>query len=626
MADALGYATPTRSMAGRRRRGPHDRLDERRRPGTASRSSLAGPGSALARARPRRSAPGVVLRDGEVHLAADADPADDPRSSLRGRGRGRAARHAHRPRRRSTGWRPRRRRCPTRGRPRPATRSSSCCSAGPPAIAVIEALDQQGLWERILPEWEPVRSQPQRNAYHRFTVDRHLCEAAAERRRARRPGRPARPARARRAAARHRQGPARRPHRGRASSWSRAIGARMGFAARRRRRARRRWSATTCCCPTSPPAATSTTPPPSTRVAERRRRRATPSSCSPRSPRPTRWPPARRRGATWKAGLVAELVDRDRPRARRRRRGRRRPATEFPTAEQRALLAAGEHGRSQADGDRAHRGRPRPARACSAGSPACCRCTASTCSPPTPRRPSDGMALEQFRVAVQLRTDRSPGTGSTADLERALGRPARPPGPARRAGPHVRAGAGRRRPRRPSPRCASTTTRRPTRRWSRCTPPTRIGVLYRITRALAELDLDIRTAKVQTLGDQVVDAFYVRDRGRREGHRRRPPAPRSSGPSSTPSTSADAGRVEPVTGLAGSVAGGGAGRSPTDAAATCCAGARRSPASPAPGSASPRACTSGSASRRCSRSPPTSASPPPASALSTPSRRSSTSG
>jgi [protein-PII] uridylyltransferase len=38
-----------------------------------------------------------------------------------------------------------------------------------------------------------------------------------------------------------------------------------------------------------------------------------------------------------------------------------------------------------------------------------------------------------------------------------------------------------------------------------------IGVLYRITRALAELDLDIVSAKVQTLGDRVVDAFYVRD-------------------------------------------------------------------------------------------------------------------
>ena len=40
-----------------------------------------------------------------------------------------------------------------------------------------------------------------------------------------------------------------------------------------------------------------------------------------------------------------------------------------------------------------------------------------------------------------------------------------------------------------------------------------IGLLYRITTAMAELDLDIRSAKVQTLGDPVVDAFYVRGAG-----------------------------------------------------------------------------------------------------------------
>ncbi len=51
--------------------------------------------------------------------------------------------------------------------------------AGHPAIAVLESLDQAGLLVRLLPEWEPVRSRPQRNAYHRFTVDRHLLEAAA---------------------------------------------------------------------------------------------------------------------------------------------------------------------------------------------------------------------------------------------------------------------------------------------------------------------------------------------------------------------------------------------------------------------------------------------------------------
>ncbi|MFM8946493.1 MAG: ACT domain-containing protein, partial [Actinomycetota bacterium] len=50
---------------------------------------------------------------------------------------------------------------------------------GHDAIPVLEALDQRGLWVRILPEWAPNRSRPQRNAYHRFTVDRHLWEATA---------------------------------------------------------------------------------------------------------------------------------------------------------------------------------------------------------------------------------------------------------------------------------------------------------------------------------------------------------------------------------------------------------------------------------------------------------------
>ena len=38
-----------------------------------------------------------------------------------------------------------------------------------------------------------------------------------------------------------------------------------------------------------------------------------------------------------------------------------------------------------------------------------------------------------------------------------------------------------------------------------------LGLLHRVTRALFDCDLDVVSARVSTLGDAVVDAFYVRD-------------------------------------------------------------------------------------------------------------------
>ncbi|MDK3257744.1 [protein-PII] uridylyltransferase [Blastococcus capsensis] len=52
-------------------------------------------------------------------------------------------------------------------------------ASGRPAVPVLEQLDQQGLLSRLLPEWDRVRSLPQRHPWHRYTVDRHLIEAAA---------------------------------------------------------------------------------------------------------------------------------------------------------------------------------------------------------------------------------------------------------------------------------------------------------------------------------------------------------------------------------------------------------------------------------------------------------------
>lgn len=141
------------------------------------RSVLAGP--AGRRVSPDRPiGPGLITRDEEIVIRADATPSSDPTLAVRA---ALASVELDVPL-----SRPALTRLATELPETPEVWPPGLhdaflrlLGAGPPALPALETLDQTGVLVRLLPEWEHVRNRPQRNAYHRFTVDRHLLETAA---------------------------------------------------------------------------------------------------------------------------------------------------------------------------------------------------------------------------------------------------------------------------------------------------------------------------------------------------------------------------------------------------------------------------------------------------------------
>jgi len=125
----------------------------------------------------RPLADGVVEQDGEVVLARAADPARDPALVLRAAAAAAQSGLPLAPRTLD-----RLAECPPLPVPWPAAARDSLLSllgAGQAAVSVWEALDTEGLVTALIPDWERIRNRPQRNPLHTFTVDRHLAEAAA---------------------------------------------------------------------------------------------------------------------------------------------------------------------------------------------------------------------------------------------------------------------------------------------------------------------------------------------------------------------------------------------------------------------------------------------------------------
>lgn len=121
-------------------------------------------------------ADGIVEQDGEAVLARAVDPAD-PTLVVRAAA---AAAQAGLPLSPATVLRLAKS-CPPLPDPWPPRALEAfleLLGSGQPMIGAWEDLDQAGLIAALLPGWERLRSKPQHDPIHRFTVDRHLMETA----------------------------------------------------------------------------------------------------------------------------------------------------------------------------------------------------------------------------------------------------------------------------------------------------------------------------------------------------------------------------------------------------------------------------------------------------------------
>ncbi len=374
--------------------------------------------------------------------------------------------------------------------------------SGPPTIGVVEALDHHDLWQPLVPEWSRVRSRPQHNPYHRFTVDRHLLETIANA--SELASTVERPDLLALAALVHDLGKIDdRDHSTVGVELAGALGARIG------------------CSPDDidvlrslvrdhlllsdvasrrdlDDIATIDLVAKAVGTTEVLHLLAALTEADAKATGPSAWTP-------WKADLVRALV----VRVDARLSGVPLPASPAPSVrdEDLAALAPGRNRIVAEDDVVTVVTDDRPGVFSRVAGVLALRgldvLEASAYST------ADGRAVSRFRVVDRLR-DETPWSDIIEDLDRALqGRLAIEARLADRARSHAR-------------QRRLTTSERTIVTFDNeasddatvidVEAPDRIGLLYRITKALSDLDLDIRSAKVQTLGARVVDAFYARDR------------------------------------------------------------------------------------------------------------------